>query len=160
MNIQTTYGKPIINQHFGRKTTQTPVELAQEYQGFPVGTKLGWIQSSVWRSGHVECFTSGDNGAVIGHDVQWLVTQFLENQCGGKQRRLNQIKPGVKFVVARFFGYLPHADCIYNTGIELRIKAASNSEVVTTRTTKGSRLVKWKRDIFENLVLQRNLVPA
>ena len=154
--VQLRMGETATHRHMGYKMAVTPVLLAAPLKRHPVGTEIGRVQrkeySGKWKHAESATFTSGC--AVLGHDYDWLVREFKENQGGERQARLERIQPGRLYLVMRLFGYPSHDRCIYEKGTTIEIKAV-NATTITTRirwTEDQPSEVSWKRDGFEALV--------
>ena len=107
--------------------------LASPLKQHPGGTIIGRVQRKEYsgKCNWAEGATFTDGCAVIGHDYDWLVREFRENQCGERQARLDRIQPGRLYSVARLFGYLSHAPCIYEKGTAIEITAVGSATILT-----------------------------
>ena len=163
MNAQETFtvsevslklGKAAIYRRPGVVTQVTPVQLAQPYCGFPAGTLLGRVQTRArGKLPQAAATFSESSGAVLGHDYHWLVRMFKEGPCGGRQARLDRIKPGAHYRVARTFGFLGHEPCVYEEGDELTVQQAGDPIATSVRRKgKGKNTVSWPRTAFESCV--------
>lgn len=142
----------------GRMVSITPVELAQDYRGYPKGTRLGTLQTWTYK-GRVEgsstCSLHGYG--VLGHDTQWLVTEFKENEGGDRKARFARIQPKKAYRVAQTFGYLPHG--IYEPADTLVVQTVSEQSIVVTPVRNGVKGTRqpWDRKDFECLLETRAL---
>ncbi len=152
--VSLKLGRAAIYRRPGVVTQVTPVQLAQPYCGFPAGTLLGRVQTRTrGKLPQASATFSESSGAVLGHDYPWLVRMFKEGPCGGRQARLDRIRPGTQYQVARTFGFLAHEPCVYEEGDELTVQQAGEPIVTLVRRKgKGKHTVLWPRTAFENCV--------
>lgn len=154
--VQLQMGETTTCRHMGYKTAVTPVLLASPLKQHPGGTVIGRVQRKEYsgKCNRAEEATFTDGCAVIGHDYDWLVREFRENQCGERQARLDRIQPGRLYSVARLFGYLSHDSCIYEKGTAIEITAVGSATILTRIRRSKERPVEanWNRESFESLV--------
>lgn len=154
--VQLQMGETTTYRHMGYKTAVTPVLLAFPLKQHPGGTVIGRVQRKEYsgKCNRAEGATFTDGCAVIGHDYDWLVREFRENQCGERQARLDRIQPGRLYSVARLFGYLSHDPCIYEKGTAIEITAVGSATILTRIRRGKERPVEanWNRESFESLV--------
>ena len=154
--VQLQMGETTTCRHMGYKTAVTPVLLASPLKQHPGGTVIGRVQRKEYsgKCNRAEEATFTDGCAVIGHDYDWLVREFRENQCGERQARLDRIQPGRLYSVARLFGYLSHDSCIYEKGTAIEITAVGSATVLARIRRGKERPVEanWNRESFESLV--------
>jgi len=154
--VQLQMGETTTCRHMGYKTAVTPVLLASPLKQHPGGTVIGRVQRKEYsgKCNRAEGATFTDSCAVIGHDYDWLVREFRENQCGERQARLDRIQPGRLYSVARLFGYLSHDSCIYEKGTAIEITAVGSATVLARIRRGKERPVEanWNRESFESLV--------
>ena len=154
--VQLQMGETTTYRHMGYTTTVTSVLLASPLKQHPGGTVIGRVQRKEYsgKCNRAEGATFTDECAVIGHDYDWLVREFRENQCGERQARLDRIQPGRLYSVARLFGYLSHDPCIYEKGTAIEITAVGSTTILTRIRRGKERPVEanWNRESFESLV--------
>jgi hypothetical protein len=154
--VQLQMGETTTCRHMGYKTAVTPVLLASPLKQHPGGTVIGRVQRKEYsgKRNRAEGATFTDSCVVIGHDYDWLVREFRENQCGERQARLDRIQPGRLYSVARLFGYLSHDSCIYEKGTAIEITAVGSATVLARIRRGKERPVEanWNRESFESLV--------
>jgi len=116
--VQLQMGETTTCRHMGYKTAVTPVLLASPLKQHPGGTVIGRVQRKEYsgKRNRAEGATFTDGCAVIGHDYDWLVREFRENQGGERQARLDRIQPGRLYSGSRLFGYPSRDHCIYEKG--------------------------------------------
>jgi len=154
-DVSIKHGETYIYAHCGHRTLVIPVLLAAPYRNVPDGKIIGKVQTrQFFTTQRQQSATFTHDCAVLGHDYEWLVREFKENDCVGRQARLNRIQPGREYCVTRTFGYLAHHPCVYEGGVLILVKAA-DTETITTSVTHAARTtqtVRWKRQSFEALV--------
>ena len=152
--VSLRLGTTINYRRPGVVTRVTPVHLAQPYCGFPAGILLGRVQTRTQGKFPQAAATfSESSGAVLGHDYSWLVRMFKEGPCGGRQARLDRIKPGSQYRVARMFGFLGHDPCVYEEGDELTVQQSGDPiATLVRRKGKAGYTVSWPRAAFESCV--------
>ena len=153
--VAIKHGETHTYRHFGYETLVTPVMLASPYWIFAEGKIIGKIQTRhILGTRHHQCATFSRDAAVLGHDCDWLVREFKDNECGRRQARLNRIQPGREYCVTRTFGYLAHNPCIYARG-DLILVTAADMDTITSevsRTARATQTLQWKRESFEALL--------
>ena len=154
--VAIRHGETTDYRHRGYKTSVTPVLLAGPYKGFPAETQIGTIQSRRF-TGRIRTTDSGTftgRRAVRGHDYDWLVREFQEEQGGERKARLARIQPGRKYVISHMFGYLSHDPCIYERGDRFEVKQVTADTVVARVLRSGAPPIGtiWNRESFESLV--------
>ena len=162
--VQLQMGETTTYRHMGYKTAVTPVLLASPLKQHPGGTVIGRVQRKEYsgKCNRAEGATFTDGCAVIGHDYDWLVREFRENQCGERQARLDRIQPGRLYSVARLFGYLSHDPCIYEKGTAIEITAVGSANILT-RIRRGEERpgeANWNLESFESLVTLFTIIEA
>lgn len=153
--VSIKHGATHTYRHFGYKTLVTPVMLAAPYENFPKGKIIGQIQTRhIFGMRRQESATFTRDTAVLGHDYDWLVREFKDNDCGGRQARPNRIEPGREYCATRTFGYLAHNPCIYGRGDVIVVTAADTATITTEviRTARPTQTLPWKRESFEALI--------
>ena len=153
--VSIKHGETHSYRHFGYKTLVTPVMLAAPYLNFPEGKIIGKMQTRhIFGKRHQQSTTFTHDRAVVGHDYDWLVREFKDNDCGGRQARLNRIPLGREYCATRTFGYLAHNPCIYGRG-DVIVVTAAHPDTITTeiiRTARPTQTLPWKRESFEALI--------
>lgn len=153
--VQLQMGETTTYRHAGYRTVVTPVLLASPLKQHPAGTVIGRVQRREYsgKQRRIDSATFTDRCAVIGHDYDWLVREFMENQGGERQARLDRIQTGRLYMVMRMFGYLAHDPCIYEKGTAIKIKEVSDATITTRihRDEKWPISTSWKRESFEAL---------
>jgi hypothetical protein len=153
--VSIKHGETHTYRHFGHKTLVTPVMLAVPYENFREGKIIGKIQTRhIFGMRRQESATFSRDAAVLGHDYDWLVREFKDNECGGRQARLNRIQPAREYCATRTFGYLAHNPCIYERGDLILVKAADTDTITTevSRTARPTQTLQWTRESFEALI--------
>jgi len=153
--VSIKHGATHTCRHFGYKTLVTPVMLAATYENFAEGKIIGTIQTRhIFGRRRQESVTFTRDAAVLGHDYGWLVREFKDNDCGGRQARLNRIQPGREYCATRTFGYLAHNPCIYARGDLILVTAADTDTIraKVVRTGSATETLRWKRESFEALI--------
>jgi hypothetical protein len=129
--------------------------LAAPHSIFAEGKIIGKIQTRhIFGKRHQQSATFTHDRAVVGHDYDWLMREFKENECGRRQARLNRIQPGREYCATRIFGYLAHNPCIYARG-DLILVTAADTDTITAkvvRTGSATETLRWKRESFEALI--------
>jgi hypothetical protein len=153
--VQLQMGETTTYRHAGYRTVVTPVLLASPLKQHPVGTVIGRVQRREYSGTRrrIDNATFTDRCAVIGYDYDWLVREFMENQGGERQARLDRIQTGRLYMVMRMFGYLAHDPCIYEKGTAIEIKEVSGATITTRIHREKKRPIStcWKRESFEAL---------
>ena len=154
-DVRIKHGETHIYNHCGYKTLVTTVMLAAPYSNFPEGKIIGTIQTRhFFGTRRQESATFNHGRAVLGHDYDWMVREFKDNECGGRQARLNRIQPGREYCATRTFGYLAHNPCIYARGDLILVKEIDTNTITTdvTGTGRTTQTLQWKRESFDALI--------